>query len=117
MRRARRGQVTTAARGRAWIASGTGSGRRRGRDAELALLEHRPGLGVELVVQEDVLAGELRRPLRALRLVADEMGVRVLHALAVLVHRVAEVTRLLHVEELPGRLVELVDERRLHALR
>src|SRR5262249_2457436 len=71
-----------------------------GRDAELALLERRHRLGRELVVHEHRLAGGLRLTLGSLHLIADQVRVGGLHALAVLVHRVAEMLHLPHVEPL-----------------
>jgi tetratricopeptide (TPR) repeat protein len=72
--------------------------------AELALLDGRRRLRSETVVHEDVAADVLRLPGRALHLVADEVRVGVLHALAVLVDRVAEVLRLPESKSFGGAL-------------
>src|SRR4029077_3724973 len=86
------------------------------RDAELALLDREDRPLTELVVHEEAVRDVLRLPRRPLHLIAHEVPVRVLHALAVLVDRVADVPRLANVEDLRGR-GEVVGDARLHALR
>src|SRR5438094_581531 len=96
--------------------AGAISGRPRRRHAEEIVLDRVDPARPELVVDVEAAPDVLRLPRRALHLIADEVRVRVLHALAVLVDRVAEVLRLADGEDLRGR-VELVGDGRLHALR